>query len=574
MSKKQLHTSAPSPGHLQKWQILLRTTLSIEGLPKLSGRDETTVQHSVQLSERTRRAWSVWQALGQTNALLHDFAFAQDNLDQLWTWCLFFLQAPAILGDLALSRDTILRACADVVLQILSHEPLMRVFLDKTGSLAFLVECLCMVQARGMTSGLENALLGALLVLQHDDFNNYALRYLSATDSQIARAALGSLELAHGATRETPYWTPTAFLGAFRFFIECINEGSGTSLHDEMRAAGCLDAIASSIATLCKQRYSASCDTIPALEQAVAALINLSHRRRTDAVWGGVLANGFLDSFVRVAQMDGTQLVLRGMSDVILGGISGALWIPDVLEGLSRSRGMNRVQGLDTQQVSTLGADCVNALRQWAEVLERQMRLYGVLKESRTTSKTKKMCESCARIDLLSLMPRCSVCESAYYCNKICQRANWQSHKLVCPSLHAARTAQQFGLNEPARDMVRVMMDHFVYINFAAIARAFKDYDLGFNRKGKPVLVVHFDATPYTFTVVDSGDLTTTYPTGWPEGMDPAQYLGLQQDRVALDAALVVNGTRRFCWIVPRRCKVRMGLGWWGNGGRPASYHL
>ena len=41
-------------------------------------------------------------------------------------------------------------------------------------------------------------------------------------------------------------------------------------------------------------------------------------------------------------------------------------------------------------------------------------------------------CAYCTYNQLQCSMLRCSKCKSIYYCNSICQMANWSTHKITC----------------------------------------------------------------------------------------------------------------------------------------------
>nr|GAT45436.1 predicted protein [Mycena chlorophos] len=116
----------------------------------------------------------------------------------------------------------------------------------------------------------------------------------------------------------------------------------------------------------------------------------------------------------------------------------------------------------------------------------------------------------------------------------------------------ARTTATQIGLDGPARDMVRRMIDYYVVQNSAAIAHSLSEAD----PTRTAVVMLEFDATPFRFRIVNSACTHEGFPVGFMPGMDPTHYFNLHGGRVAIDAAVVSVGSSRLCWVMPRRCMI------------------
>jgi formamidopyrimidine-DNA glycosylase len=56
----------------------------------------------------------------------------------------------------------------------------------------------------------------------------------------------------------------------------------------------------------------------------------------------------------------------------------------------------------------------------------------------RVPAKKQRRCEQCDVTTAGQIMYKCGACLSVYYCDRDCQGANWQLHKLVCNAADAA----------------------------------------------------------------------------------------------------------------------------------------
>nr|GAT45432.1 predicted protein [Mycena chlorophos] len=574
----------------QLQKILKEAIGEEDDIPRFAGTAEATPRYPAELNERCVVVWRAFDIAARSGLLGKNLALATNSFSRIWGWCTFFLHAgPMVLSPLVGSRAEVVDGCAFLVIQLLLHERLLQTFLQSPGGIAFLIECLSLVQCKPRRRGLEAVVLEALSFVELQDIRYDALVYFSATEPFIAQAALGGLWLAFTATAEDPFSTPTALLGALCLLAGCIGDGS---LSDALINERAFKTVAEVIAELCKETYLHAPDAIPALQKAVISLVKLANRRRRDSVWGEVLAAGFLDTFLRVAQMKGAEDALGGLADVLVEGIARSLWLPSVLDGFHEFTSIAKLRLVNTKHCPPLLARRLERVKDFADVLEQQVKLQTVMKATQAMQVEKKMCEHCAFTGLLATrqLRRCSKCQETYYCKKQCQKADWKAHKAICAALGTSRksafyfgfggfiltppaVASRAGLDGQTRALVKRMMNYHLLNNSSAISIALRSYSERAGVDANPILVFHFDVVPYTFSVVASTEIHDAFPTGWPMGLNPAGHIRLHEGRVAIDAAIISRGETRFCWIVPRRCDESMDRRWWENGGVPAAFH-
>jgi hypothetical protein len=50
----------------------------------------------------------------------------------------------------------------------------------------------------------------------------------------------------------------------------------------------------------------------------------------------------------------------------------------------------------------------------------------------RLPAEKRRRCKQCNKTTFGKGMKKCGACRKAHYCNRECQEAHWQQHKLVC----------------------------------------------------------------------------------------------------------------------------------------------
>nr|GAT45435.1 predicted protein [Mycena chlorophos] len=378
------------------WTFVDAAIAHADDLPDLQlSTNEESPRYPNRLNARSLLVWRAFEMLKQSRIFRQDRAIATQYFGRIWRWCLFFLQAGhTVLMPLAQSRQDVVRGCALLVAQALVHDSLLRVLLESPGGVAFLVECLSLAQREPKRRGLVTSVMRALWALEAQDFDDAALSHFSASDSFIAQVAVGGLRLASTSYPDAPVRRPAALLSTLRFILGCTADPvNSTSLYRALVEAGVFGEVAKSIRTLCEDTYVGAHDRPLALEYAFITLAELAARRETDTMWAEVFAADFLHSLAVLTQMDGAQVVLAGLLDLLVGTMSRSLWMPRVLDALHGPGGLSGFKGVDLERLACLGPD-FNRVWNCIGTMEQQMRLQDAVAAVKTVEKNRKMCEN------------------------------------------------------------------------------------------------------------------------------------------------------------------------------------